>query len=218
MRPITITKNARGDVEVWRDGKTTDALCLGEVFEQILGLVFGMAKVYPMKTPAEWQAQEERAALRRAERDAGDLASWERLPEAMERKRREEDFLSAMLGEIKATERDIRRFRGGPEIPPPILLNHDPDSPKFRSIGELIAATNSILPEGVPPMKDVYRFEIFRRLTLRGRRVFWRLIAGNNEIVAAGHPRGYRDGLAARKTIHRIQTLAKGAPIVDLDA
>jgi uncharacterized protein YegP (UPF0339 family) len=34
-------------------------------------------------------------------------------------------------------------------------------------------------------------FEVFRRMTFRGRRYFWHLVARNHEIVCSGQSSGY---------------------------
>jgi hypothetical protein len=56
---IEITVRRVGDnVEVMQDGKTTGQLCMGEVIEQVIGLIFpDTRKVYPMHTEAEWLAR-----------------------------------------------------------------------------------------------------------------------------------------------------------------
>ena len=45
------------------------------------------------------------------------------------------------------------------------------------------------------------RFVIFPRITLRGRRWFWHLKAGNGEIIAQGHTRGYSREIGAEHAI-----------------
>jgi uncharacterized protein YegP (UPF0339 family) len=53
------------------------------------------------------------------------------------------------------------------------------------------------------------RFVLYSRLTLRGRRWFWRLKAGNGEIVAHGSTRGYSRRIDAETAIGLVR--ASGA-------
>lgn len=55
------------------------------------------------------------------------------------------------------------------------------------------------------------RFQIYTRLTLRGRRYFWRLKAGNGEIVAQGHTRGYSRRIDAEYAVELVQGSAIAA-------
>lgn len=57
------------------------------------------------------------------------------------------------------------------------------------------------------------RYVIDRRLTLRGRRWFWRLIAGNGEIIAQGHTRGYSRPFDARHAVE----LVKGSALAPIE-
>jgi uncharacterized protein YegP (UPF0339 family) len=49
------------------------------------------------------------------------------------------------------------------------------------------------------------KFELSPRRTLRGRRWFWHLKAGNGEVVAQGHTRGYSRRIDAVTCIDRIR-------------
>jgi hypothetical protein len=68
MEPVEVIVRRTGDVvEVLQGERTTGELCLGEVIEQVLGVIYGDRagrKVYPMETPAEREAR--RAAWRAA--------------------------------------------------------------------------------------------------------------------------------------------------------
>lgn len=50
-------------------------------------------------------------------------------------------------------------------------------------------------------------FCIFRRMTFRGRRWFWHLRAGNNEIVCSGQSSGYANKADVLKIIDKIAAL-----------
>lgn len=49
------------------------------------------------------------------------------------------------------------------------------------------------------------RFEIYRRLTVRGWKFFWRLRAANHEIVAHGSTRGYSRRIDAIDVVNLIK-------------
>lgn len=60
---IEIEKDEKGAYHVWQHGKTTGAMCAGEMLEQIVTLLevrnpFGG---YAMLTPAEWEARNKAA-------------------------------------------------------------------------------------------------------------------------------------------------------------
>lgn len=56
-----------------------------------------------------------------------------------------------------------------------------------------------------------YHFEVFPRWTLKGKRTFFRLVAGNGEIVAQSE--GYVNRASAIHAIDRIKLYAATAPI-----
>lgn len=49
------------------------------------------------------------------------------------------------------------------------------------------------------------RFIWSRRRTLRGRRYFWHLKAGNGEVIAQGHTRGYSRKVDMDRAIELVQ-------------
>jgi hypothetical protein len=63
---IRVTRDPSGRVEVWQGDRTTEALCAGEMLEQVIALIYpdGIAKhaqfakgrigIYAMRTRAEW--------------------------------------------------------------------------------------------------------------------------------------------------------------------
>lgn len=55
------------------------------------------------------------------------------------------------------------------------------------------------------------RFEIYTKLTLRGRRWYWRLRAANSETIASGE--AYNSADAARKGIELVRSAAASTPI-----
>lgn len=78
MRPITIRiagpdEHFSGGFVVEQDGKLHDALGWDEMLGQVVSLTFGQVQqriarwgnngLYPMKTPAEWQAERDRRDL-----------------------------------------------------------------------------------------------------------------------------------------------------------
>jgi uncharacterized protein YegP (UPF0339 family) len=56
------------------------------------------------------------------------------------------------------------------------------------------------------------RYEIYSRITIRGRRWFWRLRAVNHEIIASGE--GYRNKDDAEDAISLVQSSSR-APVVE---
>lgn len=53
---IIIEKTDEGKLTVWQDGKNCNTVTLGEMLEQVLGLLDFKPPLYPMKTPEEWEA------------------------------------------------------------------------------------------------------------------------------------------------------------------
>ena len=60
------------------------------------------------------------------------------------------------------------------------------------------------------------KFEYFRRLTLRGRRWFFRLRATNGQIVAQGDPSGYHNRIDCVKSIQSIMARAGDAEVIEV--
>lgn len=57
-----------------------------------------------------------------------------------------------------------------------------------------------------------YRFEVFPRTTLDGRRYFFHMVAPNNEIILQSQP--YKSKAAAIATVTLIQTHAERAQLL----
>lgn len=55
------------------------------------------------------------------------------------------------------------------------------------------------------------RFEIYTKLTLRGRRWYWRLRAANGEPIASGE--AYNSAEAARKGIELVRSAGEKTPV-----
>ena len=83
MKPITIRIASAdefypGSFVVEQDGKLHEALAWDEMLGQVVSLTFGQVQqriarwgnngLYPMKTPAEWQAEHDRRELENARR------------------------------------------------------------------------------------------------------------------------------------------------------
>ena len=64
-------------------------------------------------------------------------------------------------------------------------------------------------------MKGIYKFEIFPRRTLRGRRFFFRMVAPNGEIIMQSQ--GYKTHRACLGTVTLIQSKAGWSPAVNVD-
>lgn len=60
----------------------------------------------------------------------------------------------------------------------------------------------------------MFKFKVYPRWTLRGRRWFWHLKAANGEIIAQGETNGYRHRLDCR---HAIQLIREQAPYAELE-
>ncbi len=57
MKIEIVKDDATGALVVWQDDTNSGILCLGEMIEQILGLLkLPNRQPYPMKTPDEWAA------------------------------------------------------------------------------------------------------------------------------------------------------------------
>lgn len=84
MKPITITfgtvEGARWAFDVEQDGKVCDGLAWDEMLGHVTTLTLQAqpgGRAYPMKTPAEWQAERDRRyldAARRAHESEWDAA------------------------------------------------------------------------------------------------------------------------------------------------
>lgn len=59
------------------------------------------------------------------------------------------------------------------------------------------------------------RYQLRRRLTLRGHRWFWHLRAGNGEIVAQGHTRGYSRRIDAVATVELVRASGPANSIIE---
>ncbi len=57
------------------------------------------------------------------------------------------------------------------------------------------------------------KIEIYRRLTLRGKRYFFRMIARNGEIVAQGHTSGYHNLKDIHDTVGKIMSQVSFAKV-----
>jgi uncharacterized protein YegP (UPF0339 family) len=57
------------------------------------------------------------------------------------------------------------------------------------------------------------KFQVYSRLTLFGRRWYWRLRARNNEIIAQGETNGYRNRGDCVHTVELIRDGALMAPV-----
>lgn len=61
MKELRITVDDEGKIEVWQGDKTTGLLTVGEMIEQIFGVLFQEKSfpVYPMDTPEGWKQERE---------------------------------------------------------------------------------------------------------------------------------------------------------------
>ena len=76
---IRIVRNHDDSVEVIDgEGRTTGALCMGELLEQVIGMIYPeQRKTYPMFTPEEW---ERRALAHQARIEAAMNTEQEAMP------------------------------------------------------------------------------------------------------------------------------------------
>ena len=76
---LRIVRNHDDSVEVIDgEGRTTGALCMGELLEQVIGMIYPeQRKTYPMFTPTEW---EQRALARQARIESAMKAEQEATP------------------------------------------------------------------------------------------------------------------------------------------
>lgn len=61
------------------------------------------------------------------------------------------------------------------------------------------------------------KFEYYRRLTLRGRRWFFRIIARNGKIVGQGDPTGYHNRIDCMGGIQAIMGGAQDAEVLEVE-
>lgn len=62
---------------------------------------------------------------------------------------------------------------------------------------------------------NAYRYETFTRLTLRGRRYFFRFVAPNNEIMAQSQP--YKAAQTRNESLQIIRRKSVDARIVEVE-
>lgn len=143
MKPIIIQQDSEGALEVIQDGRTTGALTLGEMIEQVLSLVpvtLGAPR-YPMKTAKEWDAA--RAAAFGLpyseevdlEEQEGGPTDWKSVTVA------QEDFLHSggAIAALKSSEVPTQRTASAPKFKPGDRVYYESEYTGSRNCGVVIA-------------------------------------------------------------------------------